>query len=111
MLNEYLSHRVHVVVDRPIGSRHPDHPDLIYPVNYGYLPGTLSGDGEEIDCYIVGEFEPLTEYEGVVVAVIRRLNDVEDKLVVARSAGKYNADQIRALTEFQERFFPGEIVT
>lgn len=111
MLDEYLNRRVRVVVDRPLGSRLPDHPDLIYPLNYGYLPGTLSADGEEIDAYIVGEFEPLTEYEGVVVAVIRRLNDSEDKLVVAESAGRYSEEQIRALTEFQERFFRCEILT
>ncbi|MBQ9299025.1 MAG: hypothetical protein IJ214_00790 [Clostridia bacterium] len=38
---------VHVVIDRPLGSRHPEHPDLVYPVNYGYIPGLPAGDGED----------------------------------------------------------------
>jgi inorganic pyrophosphatase len=44
---------VKVIVDRPLVSRHPEH-GFIYPVNYGYIPGTLTGDGEEIDTYILG---------------------------------------------------------
>ena len=38
---------VTVVVDRPLGSAHPVYPELIYPVNYGYVPGVPAGDGEE----------------------------------------------------------------
>lgn len=105
----YLSQKVRVVVDRPLGTAHPQHPDLIYPLNYGYLPGTRAPDGEETDAYIIGEFVPLKEFTGTVVAVIHRKNDVEDKLVVAREPGRYTGEQIRALVEFQERFFETEI--
>ena len=48
-------------------------------------------------------------YEGYVVAVIKRKNDVEDKLVVCKEKGKYSKEQIAALVEFQERFFETEI--
>jgi len=110
MLENYLLQKVHVQIDRPLGSRHPEYPENIYPVNYGFLPGTVSGDDEEIDAYVLGEFEPLTEFDGVVIAVIRRKNDTEEKLVVADRPGRYDQRQIAALVEFQERFFESEII-
>ncbi|WIF95468.1 pyridoxamine 5'-phosphate oxidase family protein [Caminicella sporogenes] len=108
-MKKYLEKKVMIVVDRPLGSKHPKH-GFVYPINYGYIPNTVSGDGEEIDAYILGEFEPLKTYEGYVTAVVHRKNDDEDKLVVSRELNMYNKDQIRALIEFQERFFKSEIV-
>lgn len=103
-MEEYLERFVKVIVDRPLGTKHPSH-GFFYPINYGYIPGTVSGDGEEIDVYIIGEFEPVDNYSGFVVAIIKRENDNEDKLVVCKEKNKYNVDQIKALIEFQERFF------
>lgn len=80
---KFLNKTVKVVMDRPLGSKHPKH-GFVYPVNYGYVPGTISGDGEELDAYVLGEQEPLQEFEGNVVAIIHRLNDDDDKLVVMR---------------------------
>jgi inorganic pyrophosphatase len=40
-----------ITVDRPKGSAHPRYPDRIYPVDYGYLPGTVGGDGHEVDVF------------------------------------------------------------
>ena len=108
-MEEYLGKKVKVVMDRPLGSKHPNH-GFVYPINYGYIPNTVSGDGEEIDVYIIGEFEPLESYEGYVIAIINRKNDNEDKLVVCKDFNMYNKDQVMALTEFQERFFESEIV-
>ncbi|MCI1981825.1 MAG: inorganic diphosphatase [Oscillospiraceae bacterium] len=110
MLTNYLHKTVYVTIDRPLGSRHPEHHDMVYPLNYGYLPGTVSGDGEEIDAYIIGEFLPLKEFTGKVAAVIHRKNDSEDKLVVSSEQKNYSKEQIKALTEFQERFFDSEII-
>jgi inorganic pyrophosphatase len=110
VLTEYLLKTVHVTVDRPLGSRHPEHPELVYPVNYGYLPGTVSGDGEEIDAYILGVSVPVREYDGVVIAVVNRKDDAEDKLVVADAAGRYGRDEIAKLLYFQERFYKSEIL-
>ncbi len=98
-----------VIIDRPLTSRHPEH-NIFYPINYGYIPNTISGDGKEIDAYIIGEFLPLEKYEGIVVAIIHRFNDIEDKLVVAKQTNKYNKEQISALVEFQEKFFESEII-
>lgn len=44
---DYLGQTVHAQIDRALGSRHPKH-GFIYPVNYGFVPGTVSGDDEEL---------------------------------------------------------------
>ena len=108
-MKRYLGTMVDVIIDRKLGSNHPTH-SFIYTLNYGYIPNTISGDGEEIDVYIIGEFEPLEKYSGYVVALIKRENDIEDKLVVCKDLNKYNKEQIKALLEFQERFFKSTII-
>ena len=74
---------VHCVMDRPLGSRHPRYPDMLYPVNYGCVPGVMAGDGAEQDVYVLGPTAPLETFNGVVIAVIHRFDDCEDKWVVA----------------------------
>ena len=106
---EYLGKNVKVVMDRKMGSAHPKH-GFIYPVNYGFIPNTVSGDGEELDAYVLGEFKPLDEFEGRVIAIIHRTNDDDDKLVVCADGKDYSDEQINALTEFQERFFEHIII-
>ena len=106
---KYLGKIVNVKIDRPLGSLHPKH-GFVYPVNYGYIPGTVSGDGEELDAYVLGEHKPLEEFQGKVIAIIHRLNDDDDKLVVMQDGRNYTDDQIRALTEFQEQWFKSEII-
>jgi len=105
---EYLRKKVYVKIDRCMGSKHPKH-GFIYPLNYGFVPNTVSGDGEELDCYILGLFEPVEEFEGMCIAIIHRTNDNDDKLIIVPKDKYYNDDQINALTEFQERFFKHEI--
>lgn len=105
---EYLGQKVKVVIDRKFGSKHPKH-GFIYAVNYGYVPNTISGDGEELDAYLLGVFDPADEYHGRVIAIIHRTNDNDDKLVVVPDGVNYTDDQIMALTEFQERFFKSVI--
>lgn len=106
---DYLGKKVHVVVDRPMGSKHPKH-GFIYPINYGYIPNTISGDGEELDAYIIGVFEAVKEFDGECIAAIHRMKDDDDKLVVAPEGKIYTKEQIEALVEFQERFFEHEII-
>lgn len=108
-IKQFLGQIVTVKMDRPLGSKHPKH-GFIYPVNYGFIPGTTSGDGEELDAYVLGEHKPLEEFTGVVIAIIHRLDDDDDKLVVMREGRNYTDDQIRALTEFQEKFFKSQIL-
>jgi inorganic pyrophosphatase len=96
-------------MDRPLGSKHPNH-GFIYPVNYGYIPNTISGDGEELDAYLLGVHEPVDEFEGRVIAIIHRINDNDDKLVVMEDGRNYTDEQIMALIEFQEKYFKSEII-
>ena len=101
---------VHVVVERKIGTAHPEHENMIYEVNYGYIPGVTGGDGEEQDAYVLGVDEPIDEFDGVVIAVIHRLNDNEDKWVVARRGAKIGVRAIRKQTYFTEKYFNSDIV-
>ena len=107
---EYLNKTVTIKIDRPMGSRHPKH-GFFYPINYGFVPNTTSGDGEELDAYLLGVFEPVETYTGKCIAIIHRTNDNDDKLIIIPENKSYTPDQIRALTEFQERFFKSEIIT
>ena len=101
----YLGERVRVEMDRPMGSRHPRF-NFTYETNYGFVPGTLAGDGHEIDAYVVGLSEPVASYEGVCIAVIVREDDDENKLVVAdRTLPK---DQIVRETDFVEHYYKTE---
>lgn len=106
---DFLGKVVEVKIDRKLGTNHPKH-GFIYMLNYGFIPNTISGDGEELDAYVIGVFEPVDSYIGKVIAVIHRTNDDDDKLVVAPQGVDYSIDAIRALTEFQERFFESEII-
>lgn len=105
----FLNQIVTVTMDRPLGSRHPKH-GFIYETNYGYIEGTISGDGEEFDAYVLGEHSPLETFSGRVVAIIHRLDDDDDKLVVVADGKNYTDEQIEALVEFQERFFKHKIL-
>ena len=106
-----IGKQVKVIVDRPLGSRHPKYPNLIYPVNYGYIGGIFAPDGEEQDAYVLGVTSPVQEFTGTVIAIIRRNNDVEDKWVVAPTGISFSKEEIKALVDFQERYFEYEIIT
>lgn len=109
--NDFLDKYVDVVIDKPLGSRHSEkYPNHIYPINYGYIPNTISADNEELDCYVLGIFEPLKTFRGKCTAIIHRINDNDDKLIVVPEGKNYSNDEIRVLTEFQERFFESEII-
>ena len=108
-LENYLGQKVRVIVDRPLGSKHPDF-DTIYPVNYGFLPDTKASNGDEIDAYILGVAEPLKEFEGKVIAIIYRVDDNEDKLVVAPEEKNFTEQEIKDLTDFQEKYFKSKII-
>lgn len=102
---DYLGKEVFVKIDRPLGSVHPEYSDLIYKINYGYLPNTCASDGKEQDAYIVGVDEPIQEYTGIVKAIIIRKNDIENKLVVCSKDKCFSKEQINKLVQFQEKFF------
>ncbi|MBP3577194.1 MAG: inorganic pyrophosphatase [Lachnospiraceae bacterium] len=104
-----LGETVTVIIDRPMGTYHPKHKDIYYPVNYGYISGIIAGDGEEQDAYVLGVSEPLQEFTGVIIAIIHRLDDVEDKWVVAPEGVKLSKEEILEQVKFQEQYFKAEI--
>ena len=96
---------VTVTVDRPLGSFHPEHSDMYYPVNYGHIKGTTAADGEEEDAYILGVAEPVSEFTGRIIAIINRENDSEHKWVAAPDGMVFTEKEIAQLTYFQEQYF------
>jgi inorganic pyrophosphatase len=106
---DFLGKMVDVTIDRPLGSKHPTH-GFIYPVNYGFIPGTQSPDGEELDAYLLGVDRPLKTFYGRCVAVIHRTSDDDDKLVVIPDDTTITDGEIRTVTHFQEQYFQFEII-
>ncbi|WP_053985073.1 inorganic pyrophosphatase [Niameybacter massiliensis] len=105
-----IGKRVTVKVDRAMGTYHPKHKDLYYPINYGYIEGIMAPDGEEQDAYLLGVLEPVETFTGKVIAIIHRTNDVEDKWVVAPDGMTFTVDEIRQQVHFQEQYFESEIL-
>lgn len=107
---DFLNKIVTVKMDRPMGTRHPKIHEIYYIQNYGFIPGVMAPDGEELDAYVLGVLEPLEEFTGKCIAVIHRTNDEDDKLVVVPDGIEYSDEQIKALTEFNERFYQSVII-
>src|SRR5512133_2583375 len=104
----FIDKTITITIDRPLGSKHPKF-DWTYPINYGFVPDTLSPDGEELDAYVVGVDQPLDQFIGTCIAVIHRTNDNDDKLVIVpEEKRKMTDEEIRRATEFQEKYFESE---
>ena len=101
---DYLGQTVSVVMDRPMGSKHPKH-GFVYPVNYGYIPGTISGDGEELDAYVLGVQKPLEKFTGECIAIVHRTDDNDDKLIVVPKGMDFSDSEIEKQVQFQEQWF------
>ncbi|MFR8089198.1 MAG: GrpB family protein [Lachnospirales bacterium] len=109
LAHSYLGKTVEIRIDRPLGSTHPSHPDLVYPINYGYIPGVISGDGEELDVYLLGVEEPVNTYLATIIAMIHRHNDTEDKLVAAPMGKHFTKEEIAQAVAFQEQYYESEV--
>lgn len=107
--NDFLGKDVSVTIDRQLGTKHPKW-DFVYESNYGFIPGTISPDGEELDAYLLGLDKPVESAEGKVIAIIHRTNDDDDKLIVSASGSDIDDSAIRDATNFQEKFFNSVII-
>lgn len=105
----FLGKIITVTIDCPLGSKHPKH-DFEYTTNYGYLAGTVSPDGEELDAYVLGVKELVEVSTGHCIAVIHRTNGDDDKLVVVPQDITMADEEIRSATYFQERRFESAII-
>lgn len=110
LVKSYLGKKIHIEIDRPIGYVHKKSDRvLVYPINYGYIPGVLGGDGEELDVFLVGVSEPVREYDAVVIGISYRHNDVEDKLIAAPEGMTFTAEEIADGIRFQEQYYDTEL--
>ena len=109
-VKSYLGKTVTIKIDRPVGYIHnKENYSLTYPINYGYIPDVIGGDGEELDVYLLGVKEPVKEYECEIIAIAHRHNDVEDKLVGAPIGIKFSRDEIENAIRFQEQYYDNEV--
>ena len=100
-----------VIIDRPVGYvHHTKGITLHYPINYGYIPGAMGGDGEEQDVYILGVNEPLEVFEGSIIAAVCRTDDNEDKLVAAPEGMHFTREEIEDILYFTEQYFDSTVV-
>jgi inorganic pyrophosphatase len=104
----FIGKTIEIEFDRPLGTKHPKF-DWSYPVNYGFVPGVLAGDGEELDVYYLSSDKPLSKISGVCIGYVNRFDDSEDKLI-ATDGTKLSKDEIEKQLEFQEKWFKHEII-
>ena len=110
LVKSYLGKTVDVKIDRPIGYIHEKEKySLTYHINYGYIPGVLGGDGEELDVYLLGVNTPVDEYTAKIIGIVHRNNDVEDKLIAAPFGKSFTAEEIYSAVHFQEQYYDSEI--
>ena len=109
-MNSVIGRTVTVTVDRPLGSYHPEHEDMYYPINYGYVEGIMAPDGEEQDAYILGVDEAVEKFTGTVIAVVHRNDDVEEKWVVVPEGMIFTKEEIMKQIYFQEQYFDSKIM-
>ena len=111
LVKSYLGKTVRIVMDRPIGTPHPKHPEILYPINYGYIPEVYGGDGEELDVYLLGVTERVEEYTARIIGIVHRKNDVEDKLAAAPEGMSFTAKEIEDIIHFQEQYYDSYVET
>ena len=111
-VQSYLGKTITVGIDRPIGYvHHKGAKTLVYPINYGYIPGVLGGDGEELDVYVMGVDTPVERYTGRIVGIVYRADDVEDKLIMAPEGVSFTVEEMAAAVHFQEKYYDSTVVS
>lgn len=105
-VSSYLGKTVEIEIDRPVGYvHHKGEKTLVYPINYGFIPGVLGGDGEELDVYLLGVSESIESAKCRVIGIVHRENDVEDKLIAAPLSMNFTAEEMREAIDFQEKYY------
>ena len=104
---ELIGKNVIVYIDRPIGYSHNG---ILYTQNYGYIKDFKALDGKYQDAYVIGVDESLDIFEGKVIAVVNRKDDIEDKLIVCEKNKNYTNEKINNLINFQKKYFKHKIL-
>ena len=109
-LRPYLGKTVPIGIDRPIGYVHrKGEKTLVYPINYGYIPDVLGGDGEELDVFLLGVDHPVETYTGRIIGIVYRADDVEDKLIMAPEGVTFTVEEMTAAVHFQEKYYQSRV--
>ncbi|MBR3348667.1 MAG: GNAT family N-acetyltransferase [Solobacterium sp.] len=106
---EYIGKTVTVIVDRPYGSFHPHHPDVLYPVNYGYVNELIDGDGEFQDAYVYGPQEPLESFKGTVAGIVYH-KDGPSRFIVTRTGETVDPKRIIETLAFEDQYYDTRFV-
>ena len=109
-LRPYMGKQVTIHIDRPIGYvHHKGEKTLVYPINYGYVPDVLGGDGEELDVFLLGVDHPVETYTGRIIGIVYRADDVEDKLIMAPEGMRFTVEEMTAAVHFQEKYYDSHV--
>ncbi len=109
-LKPYLGRTVDIEIDRPIGYvHHKGEKTLVYPINYGFIPGVLGGDGEELDVFLIGVDRPVETFRGRIIGIVYRADDVEDKLIMAPEGMSFTVPEMEAAVAFQEKYYDSHV--
>lgn len=107
----FLGEMVKIRIDRPIGVHRKEGYTLTYPINYGFIPDVIGGDGEELDVYLLGVSEPVESFEAKVIGIVHREDDNEDKLVAVPDGISFTKKEIAEQIKFQEQYYNSFIET
>jgi inorganic pyrophosphatase len=107
MCKEYLGKKVKIIIDQPYGTFYKN---AFYEYNYGYIPDTLAPDGDELDAYFIGPQVPMETAEGICIAIIHRLDDDDDKLILTPNGENMTDEEIDKAVNFREKFFKHVII-
>jgi len=109
LAKSFLNQIVEVTVDRQLDSIHPKW-KFKYPINYGYLENIFAPDGEQLDAYVLKVNKPVERFTGRVVAIIHRIDDDDDKLIVIPDGESITDEEIEKSVDFQEKWFKHQII-
>ncbi len=109
-LRPYLGKTITIGIDRPMGYvHHKGGKTLVYPINYGYIPDVLGGDGEELDVFLLGVDHPVETYTGKIIGIVYRADDVEDKLIMAPEGMSFTVEEMTEAVYFQEKYYDSRV--
>ena len=109
---QYIGKKVYAKIDRPLGCiPKKEYPNFVEELNYGFIPNTISGDGEELDCYILGIDKPLVDFEGKCIAVIHRINEDDDKLILVPENFNITINDIKKQVYYSEKYHKSFVYT
>ena len=109
-LRPYLGQTVTIEIDRPMGYVHrKGEKTLVYPINYGFIPHVLGGDGEELDVFLLGVDYPVETFTGRIIGIVYRADDVEDKLIMAPDGMDFTVEEMTEAVYFQEKYYHSHV--